>query len=234
MQRNISIVIPYYNRADLVMETLAYPLTDDRINEIIICDDCSTKEDIEKLLKNIEGLPKVRFVRNVVNHHNQHNKRNCISFSKNEWCLVFDNDNTFNKDFIDKLYSFKKWDIDTIYHPAFAAPHFDYRMFNNELITKENVHTFCVHDIFVTLCNTNNYFVNRDEYIRRYKHDKSIRGADGIFYAYNWLDSGNKIKIVENMEYFHRVHDGSEFLREEKSNMKLIYNWMDKLKNINL
>ena len=29
MQRNISIVIPYYNRADMVMETLQYPLTDE-------------------------------------------------------------------------------------------------------------------------------------------------------------------------------------------------------------
>jgi len=232
MQRNISIVIPYYNRADMVMETLKYPLTDDRIDEIIICDDCSPSEDIEKLLKNIEGLPKIRFVQNVVNHHNQHNKKNCISFSKNEWCLVFDNDNTFDKDFIDKLYSFKVWNKDTIYHPAFASPNFDYRQFNNDLISKKNVKGYCKHDIFVTLMNTNNYFVNRDEYIKQYKHDPSIRGADGIYYGHNWLKAGNKIKIVKDMQYFHRVHSESEFLREQDSNMKLIYEWLSKVKKL--
>ena len=230
--RKISIVIPYYNRADMVMETLAYPLTDERIDEIIICDDCSPSEDIEKLLKNIEGLPKVKFIRNVVNHHNQHNKRNCISFSKNEWCLVFDNDNTFDKDFIDKLFEFEEWNKNTIYHPSFAAPHYDYRQFNNDLISKENVKGYCEHDIFVTLMNTNNYFVNRDEYIKQYKHDPNVRGADGIYYGYNWLKSGNKIKIVENMQYFHRVHEGSEFLREEDTNMKLIYSWLTKVKEL--
>ena len=232
MQRNISIVIPYYNRADMVMETLAYPLTDDRIDEIIICDDCSPKEDIEKLLENIKDMPKVKFIRNVVNHHNQHNKRNCISFSKNEWCLVFDNDNTFDKDFIDKLYSYSEWYKELIYHPAFAAPNFDYRQFNNDVITQDNVKNYCQYDIFVTLCNTNNYFVNRDEYIRQYNYDSKVRGADGIYYAYHWLKAGNSIKIVENMQYFHRVHKGSEFLREWKTNMKLIYSLLDKMKTL--
>ena len=232
--RKISIVIPYFNRADMVMETLAYPLTDDRINEIIICDDCSPSEDIAKLIENTKDLPKVKIVRNVINHHNQHNKRNCISFSKNEWCLVFDNDNTLDKDFIDKLYSFKEWFKDQIYHPAFAAPHFDYRQFNDSLISRENVAKFCEHDIFMTLLNTNNYFVNRDEYIKQYHYDKAVRGADGIFFAYHWLKSGNFIHIIRDMQYFHRVHDGSEFLRERNTNMILINQWLQNVKSLSL
>ena len=182
--------------------------------------------------KNIEGFPKIKFIKNVVNHHNQHNKKNCISFSKNEWCLVFDNDNTFDKDFIDKLYHFKAWNKNTIYHPAFASPHFDYRKFNDDFIDKKNVKYYCKEPIFVTLMNTNNYFVNRDEYVKQYKHDPNVRGADGIYYGYNWMKAGNKLKIVKDMQYFHRVHEGSEFLREQDTNMKLIYEWLSKLEKL--
>lgn len=230
--RKISVVIPYYNRADMVMETLQYPLTDERIDEIILCDDRSTPEDFKKLIENTKGLPKVKLIRNVINHHNQHNKKNCISFSKNEWCLVFDNDNTFDKDFVDKLFSIKKWDERTIYHPAFATPNFDYRQFNGNTITKENVKGYCDKDIFMTLLNTNNYLVNRDEYISRYQYDKTVRGADGIYFAHNWFKAGNGIYIVPDMQYFHRVHPGSEFLREVNSNMKLIKLWLNKVKEL--
>jgi glycosyltransferase involved in cell wall biosynthesis len=244
----ISACIPYYNRADMVMETLRPLLADDRVDEIIICDDCSPQVDFNRLLRNTQSLDKIKLVRNVENHHNQHNKRNALSFAKNEWVLLIDNDNVAGRDMLDKFFdiagesangggtdapSGASLRSDIIYHPAFASPHYDYRKFNAQLITKHNVLDFCGHDIFVTLCNTNNYFVNRDEYLRIYQYNKSVRGADGIYYTYNWLKAGNKIQIVPDMQYFHRVHEGSEFLRERESNMKLIYYWLDQLKQIN-
>jgi len=225
----ISACIPYYNRSDMVMETIKPLLADDRIDEIILCDDRS--DDINRLLTITAGLPKIRIVRNVINHHVQHNKRNAISFAKNEWCIIVDNDNIIGSDFIDKLFEMR-WNPKVIYHPAFAAPNFDYRLFNNKDITRINVKEFCSKNIFMTLLNTNNYFVNRDEYLRVYKYDSSVRGADGIFFAYNWLSAGNTIHIVRDMQYFHRVHDGSEFLREAKTNMELIYYWLDKVKTL--
>lgn len=230
--RKISICIPYYNRADMVMETLAYPLSDDRIDEIILCDDCSPIEDYRKLIKNTKGLQKIRIVKNVRNWHNQHNKRNCLSFAKNEWVILLDNDNIISKDFIDKLFQIESWDKNTIYHPAFASPNFSYKQFNNQIITKESVSGYCSHNIFVTLLNTNNYFVNKEEYLKMYQYDKAVRGADGIYFAYNWLRGGNKIHIVEDLQYYHRVHNGSEFLHERDSNMKLIMMWLEKVKQL--
>ena len=230
--KNITVSIPQYGRSDMVMETIEPLLSDNRINEIILCDDCSPISDFHNLLKNIKGMDKVRVVKNVINHHNQHNKRNCLSFAKNKWVLLIDNDNIIRKDFIDKLFEIKTWDKNTIYHPAFASPHFDYRQFNSHKITKENVSGYCIHDIFMTLLNTNNYFVNRDEYLKVYQYDKTVRGADGLYYAYNWLNTGNYIYIVPDMQYFHRVHEGSEFLHEVDSNMKLVYFWLDKVKQL--
>jgi hypothetical protein len=230
--RKISICIPQYGRPDMVMETLAYPLSDERINEIILCDDCSPIEEYHKLIENTKALKKVRVVKNVKNWHNQNNKKNCISFSKNEWAIILDNDNVIDKDFIDKLFNIENWDKNTIYHPAFASPHFSYRQFNNQTITRENKIKYVDIPIVITLFNTNNYFVNRDEYLRVYQYDSSVRGADGIYFAYNWLKAGNEIKIVENLQYFHRVHPGSEFLHERDSNMKLIFYWLNKIKEL--
>jgi len=228
----ISVCIPYYNRADLVLETIRPLLTDDRIDEIILCDDCSPQTDFNQLLNNAGSLGnKVRIVRNLENHHNQHNKRNALSFAKNEWVLLLDNDNVARPDMIDKFFAFQeKLNPETIYHPAFASPNFDYRIFNGHTISLENVNNYTQHPIFVTLCNTNNYFVNRDQYLRVYQYNQSVRGADGIYFTLLWLKAGNSIKIVDNMEYFHRVHPGSEFLRESESNMKLIYYWLEELK----
>jgi glycosyltransferase involved in cell wall biosynthesis len=250
----LSVCIPYYNRSDLVLETLRPLIPDERIDEIILCDDCSPQTDFNQLLRNTGKMEKVRIVRNLENHHNQHNKRNALSFAKNEWVLLVDNDNVVGTDMLNKFFNFAIDSIDapdgaalqsgtpdgaalqskTIYHPAFASPNFDYRMFNGHIINKINVNNYTVHPIFVTLCNTNNYFINRNEYLRVYEYNQSVRGADGIFFTYLWLKAGNEIKIVDNMQYFHRVHPGSEFLRESESNMKLIYYWLEQLKKLPL
>lgn len=76
-----------------------------------------------------------------------------------------------------------------------------------------------------------NYFVNRDEYLSVYQYDKSIRGADGIFFMYNWIKSGNSLHIVPNMKYFHRVHEGSEFSREPE-NYGRVFHFLAKMKEL--
>ena len=43
--RKISVVIPYYNRSDLIKETLAPLLIDNRIDDIVLCDDRSKPDD---------------------------------------------------------------------------------------------------------------------------------------------------------------------------------------------
>lgn len=232
--RKISFCIPYYNRATLVMETLKYPLVDDRIDEIIIVDDCSPQTDYEQLVKNTYSYSKIKVYRNVQNFYVQHNKRNCIYFAKNEWVITFDNDNVLDKSFIDKIFAFKEWDSKVIYHPSFAAPHFDYRIMEGIYIDRKTLRECCKHNIFVTLLNTNNYFVNKDEYLNVYQYGKEIRGSDGIYNSYNWLKAGNKIHIVPELTYQHRVHDSSVFLSETQSNMEKIYYWLEQIKAISI
>jgi glycosyltransferase involved in cell wall biosynthesis len=228
----ISVCVPFYRRPDLVMQTIKPLIYEDRVDEIILSDDYSPLDEYHKLIENTKDIAKIRIVRGVRNFHVQHAKRNAISFSKNEWCVILDNDNIIDSNFIDRLYDIPQWIPDVIYHPAFASPRFDYRIFNGMYITKENIHTITHHDILVTLLNTNNYMCNRDAYLFNYKYDSSIRGADGIFFAYNWLMSGNQIYVVPELSYFHRVHEGSEFLNEKDNNMRLIYSWFDNIKKL--
>lgn len=230
--RKINVCIPYYNRADMVMETLEYLLIDDRIDEIIMMDDCSPIEDYYKLIENTWNMKKVKLVKNIKNFHVQHNKRNAISFSKNEWCIILDNDNQINKDFVDKLFQIENWNKNIIYHPACACPTFDYRQFNGQTITKENVNKYCDYPIVMTLLNTNNYFVNRDEFLRVYQYNSEVRGADGLYNSYNWLRVSNGIFMVHDLIYQHRVHIGSEFLRERDGNMQKAYYWFDQIKQL--
>jgi hypothetical protein len=229
---NITVSIPYYNRSDLVMETIKPLLYITQVDEILICDDCSPSDDFEKLINNTCNFDKVKIVKNVCNFHNQHNKRNALSFAKNEWVLLLDNDNIAKQYFFDCFIKNDKLDENLIYHPAFASPNFDYRKLNGFTITKENARDFCRHSFFSTLLNTNNYFVHKGTYLSCYEYDAKIRGADGIFFSYNWLKAGKGIYIMNDSQYFHRVHDGSEFLRESKSNMELLNYWFGKFKNL--
>jgi cellulose synthase/poly-beta-1,6-N-acetylglucosamine synthase-like glycosyltransferase len=230
--RKLTVAIPYYNNSKIVMETLHPLIFDDRIDEIIICDDVSPDEDFHQLLTNIKGLPKIKVYRNVKNMYVQQNKRNAISFAKNDWVVIMDNDNVADRNFFNRLFGILSWDPKVIYHPAFASPNFDYRKFNGEVIIKQNVKDFTAHNIFVTLCNTNNYMLNKAEYLRVYHYDSSIRGADGIYNFYNWLLAGNSVYIVPDLTYFHRISETSAFLSETDSNMKLIYYWLNKLKEL--
>jgi hypothetical protein len=213
----------------MVMETIRPLISIPLVDEIIICDDCSDFSDFKKLLENTYHIEKVKIIRNVCNFHNQHNKRNALSFAKNDWVLLLDNDNIAGKDFFDCFIKNDNFDEDIIYHPSFASPNFDYRQMNGITITKQNVHNFSRYGFFSTLLNTNNYFVNKWSYLRCYEYNSKVRGADGIFFTYNWLKAGNGIHIMSNSQYFHRVHNGSEFLRESGSNMKLLNYWLGKI-----
>jgi hypothetical protein len=214
------------------METIKPLLKIPEVDEIILCDDCSPSDDFNKLLINTNGMDKVRIVKNVCNFHNQHNKRNALSFAKNDWVLLLDNDNIAKKDFFDIFIKNYNFDENLIYHPDFAAPNFDYRKLNGTILNKSNIKDARQYNFLPTLCNTNNYFVHKATYLNCYQYNPSVRGADGIFFTYNWLKAGKGIYIMKDSQYFHRVHEGSEFLRESDSNMKLLFYWYDKILNL--
>lgn len=230
--RKISLCVPGYKRAQLTFQTLSYPISDPRISEVIVTDDMSPIEEYHELWNLTKNIPKVRLIRNVKNFYIQVNKRNSISFAGNDFLVVLDNDNTIDKDFIDKIFAIENWSTDTIYQPAFLAPNFDFREFNGMTITKENVHKFCEKQIFLTLCNANNFFCHRDTYLKSFTYKPDCKGEDSIFNFYNWLKNGHKVYVVPDLTYQHRISPDSVFLSEVDETMKRVFDHFELIKQL--
>lgn len=235
--KKITFAIPTYNEfsdihpGNSIKECIDWPLQDDRIDEIVISDDCS--EHFDRLQNLVKDLPKVKLYRNNKNLGTFGNKKKAVSLSSNDWVILFDSDNSCDKTYIDNLYN-EKWDEDTIYHPVYAKPQFDYREQNGEIWTIERV-PMLVNKYGRSLTNMGNFFFNKNTYMEvlsPYPYDRFdlslpnyfsipqiIRKdrywrlvfdpMDAIFVFKEWLFNENKIKMVENQEYYHLVSDDS-------------------------
>ena len=102
------------------MDALRVAITDNRVSEIIICDDDS-KDILEltQLLIQINSN-KIKMYKNGKNLGCYLNKIEVISKCTNEWAILLDSDNVIEKDYIDTLYNIQEWNANTIYHPCWA------------------------------------------------------------------------------------------------------------------
>lgn len=221
----LSLAITTYNRYEMTVESFAQVIDDDRIDDVVILDDCSTDNSFAKLVEHFKGNEKVRVIRQAQNRGMSLNKRDAIALSKNEWVVIWDSDNIMGPDYLNALES--QWVRDgyphlygfCIYCPSFAKPNFDYRKF--EAYTFGVGKPVPVNDKMGNcLMNTANYIVNRDEYLKVYEYNPEMKGTDTVWFNYLWLKAGHTFYVVPGMEYLHRVHDGSGFMADVDYNMK--------------
>ena len=183
---------------------------DERISEIIIVDDASNLDVFNELKEICDALPKVHLYRNLTNQDCYTNKYISLTYAINDWCILLDSDNQINKEYLDKLYA-HKWETDTVYTPDFAKPNFDFRAYGNLLITKENVAEYIDKPMFETMLNAANFFVNRFKYGEVWDKTTDPVTSDSIYMMWRWLSAGNKIQVVEGLQYDHMVHSGSHY-----------------------
>lgn len=207
----ISIAIPTYNRYELTLECFSQIIEDERVAEIVISDDASDLDLFYTLKAAVSSMPKVKLYRNISNQDCFRNKMTAISLCSSEYVCILDSDNKFGRDYLDAIYN-EEWKLEVILAPSFARPIFDYRNFSGLTIIKENINYFFDEPMFSTALNTMNFFVNRSEYLRVWDGSVDPVTADSIWVNYCWLAAGNKIKIVEGMEYDHLVHSGSHYV----------------------
>ncbi len=184
-ERKISLCFTNYNRDETLLDAFEKVYDDERISEIIVSDDHSEKEYYETLQTYFEYFPKVKMFRNEINLDCYKNKRQAVELASNDWVCLWDSDNIFGKDYIDKLYEKPEWKANTIYTPSFAAPHFDFRPYDNLIITKENVSQYIDKPLFETCLNAANYFVNRDQYLDVWDGSIDPVTSDSIYMCYN-------------------------------------------------
>lgn len=214
--KKISLCLTNYNRVDLLLQSFAQVIDDDRISEIVISDDCSEIEIYNQVKGIVNALNpihnnKIKLYRNDFNIDCYKNKHRAISLSSNEWCIIFDSDNILNKSYIDRVFEISEWQSETVYCPTWAQPTFDYRAFEGLLIDKSNVAMYADAPIFLTALNTMNCFVNKNSFLSIWKDDIEPVTCDSIFVNYNWLLNGFKIFFVDNLYYEHLIHSGSHY-----------------------
>lgn len=211
----ISVVIPTYNRTDLLFKALEVPLYDDRVNEIVISDDHSDQSIFSKVAAFCEDKDKIVLIRNTKNVDCFKNKKIAVENANNEYVIILDSDNQISTEYIDAIYS-QRWQSNRILQPSFAKPAFDFRAYNSLNVTKENVSHYIDKPMFEVMLNAMNYFVNRGEYLRVWDDSVNPVTSDSIWVNYNWLKAGNEIYITPGMHYNHLIHEGSHYKKNNR------------------
>lgn len=208
---SVSACFTNFNRTELLFEAIEPFLNDDRINEIVISDDCSTLEIYNTVVWKYNGIDKVKIFRNDENQDCYRNKRMSVKLATSEWVLILDSDNIFSAAFIDALFAVKPWDYSTAYAPEFARPHFDFTALSGQLLCADNIAQFVNVGSCTTMLNAMNYFVNREEFLRLWDGSIDPVTSDSLYHNYKWLKGGNNIFVVPGLQYNHRVHPGSHY-----------------------
>jgi glycosyltransferase involved in cell wall biosynthesis len=210
----ITLCLTNYNRTDLLFESFAQVIDDDRISEIVIVDDHSDMECFTRVSEYCFQIPKVRLYRNEKNLDCYRNKREAVSKASNEWVILFDSDNIMTKAYVDALFTVEQdWIApnNIIYQPSAARPHFIFTSYSGLIVDKYNVSLHIEESAFSTMLNAMNYCVNRDEFLRVWDGSVDPVTSDSLYQNYNWLKAGNSIYVVPGLEYEHRVHNGSHY-----------------------
>ena len=225
MDRKISVAIPYYNNSKFIQKTLETLIDDERVDEIIIVDDKS--QDIDDLNSIIYKLntTKVKLFENKINMGCYHNKIISVSKCSNDWCILLDSDNYIDKVYLDRVYNISKWDKNTIYapdrpitFPGTPSKVMDYRIYSNTYITNELFISDFNKNVFQCLINTCNYFIPCKEYVSCMKkgfdtYNRDIIDClDSAVLFTDWLLCKNRILIVDNLSYYHRLHPNSNYV----------------------
>lgn len=230
--RKVSVCVPTWNRYDLLLQSYNSVLNDERVNEIVIVDDFSDTSMFNQLEDAVKNEGKVKLFRNEYNLDCYRNKHRAVTLATNDFCILLDSDNVIDKNYLDTLYEFEEWDKNIVYQPCFARPTFNFKQFSGLTITRENVHCFMGRKFFDTMLNAMNYFVNRHEYLKVWDGSVNPHTADSILQNYNWLKAGNKILVVDGLEYFHRVHNGSHYQQNNHKTGNFYEGVVEKLKYI--
>lgn len=224
----ITLAITTYNRAELTYKAFEKVISDTRIDEILIVDDVSSLDHYIRLQERTKHIPKVRLVRNQNNLGCYHNKRKAVELASNEWVILLDSDNVIDKSYLDSVYD-SNWDKDTIYAPEFARPHFDYRKFSGQYLSKKTIKKMVKVPMFDCLINTCNYLVNKEKYLKVWEYHKEPWTADTLFHNYNHIKSGGVIYVVPGMQYDHLVHDGSHYKEHVNKTGNMTNDYLTKL-----
>src|SRR5688572_14514812 len=232
----ISLVITTMNRPELTLESFSKVYDHPLIDEIVIVDDASDQMIYLDLaikintLNLICGGDRFKIFRNRENLGMSRNKREAVSHAKNEWVIIFDSDNILYPEYLDNIPATLNPEV--IYMPTFAEPKFDYREYGSLVIDRINFKEYVGKKMFRCAMNTCNYVVNREKYLQVYEHNETVKESDTIWFNYLWFRAGYSFYFVPGMRYYHRLHEGSGWLKNKHENRQKAVEIQIKIKQL--
>lgn len=216
----ISLAITHYNRPHLIVAALTNVLNDDRINDIVIYDDCSSVEQFEQMHLAVKDLsPKISIHRGEKNFGPFKSKITAISKCKNNWAILLDSDNVLSRTYVDVLYQIPEWEPTVIYCPDYAKPYLDFRHLDGTKLDLKKLRQLLEEkspkvDAFV---NDGNFFVNVHNYLECSKDytEISVKACDVLAFNYLWLRKGFTLYATKNLDYYHRVHTSNNWINRQ-------------------
>lgn len=217
-KRRISVAIANYERPEFVIVTLKNIFKDERVSEIIILDDGSSLESFLKSVKFLKNFKqKVKLFRREKNLGPFITKIQACSLCSNPWCILLDSDNTIFESYLNAIFSLETWEENIIYCPDYAFPHYKFKNYRNLIFDFNHISNLQKSSnilkeiIFSCFINGGNYFLNNKRFTKCLEPYLILNphGTDAFITNYIWLSQGNKLKVLTNASYYHRIHSHS-------------------------
>lgn len=214
----LSLAVTTYERVSMTIESFSQVLDDSRVSEVVVLDDHSSWDTWQKLLEAMPKHDKIQVYSTPENIGMSENKKRVIDLASNEWVIILDSDNVIDSSYLDALEKWAPFYKKDIYCPSFAKPNFDYREITG--ISKDTIKKDLQRKNTAQFLNTCNYVVNRKFYLECWQKNKEVGECDTIWFNYLFLKQGGKLLTVPGMEYFHRVHENSGWMKNRKKNVE--------------
>ena len=106
MNELVSIIMPSYNTANFIEETVESVIKQTYGNwELIIVDDCSTDNTDEKVQKYLSD-PRIKYIKNEKNSGAAITRNRALEMASGRWIAFLDSDDLWNEDKLEKQISF--------------------------------------------------------------------------------------------------------------------------------
>jgi len=229
----ISLCIPTLNRFDKFLQANCVEyvkfLDEGLIDEIVICDE--NGNDYDKMIKydlfkKYIQNGKLRLFKNNEILGVFSNKLKVCSLARNNYIALIDSDNFCERNYfnvgIDYIIDngLNNTNNNFILAPSFAKPNFNFKLFQDHIINRNNIKQFLNGNQFGVLINTGNYILTKDIINNiKFTNNKNIltkiSACDVMFFNLLVFKQFNNFNfhIVKNLEYEHAIHDDSEYLK---------------------
>ena len=118
MSELVSIIMPSYNTARFIKETVDSVLAQSYINwELIIVDDCST-DNTDDVVAQFSGDSRIKYIKNSKNSGAAESRNRALREAKGKWIAFLDSDDLWAPDKLEKQIAFMK---DNGYHFSYTA-----------------------------------------------------------------------------------------------------------------